>query len=51
MSSTDKKPPNTPEKFSWGMTLPLAIFLALAGLLFFGLSSGDPSRLPSALIG
>ncbi len=51
MSSTDKKPPNTPAKFSWGMTLPLAIFLALAGLLFFGLSSGDPSRLPSALIG
>jgi cytochrome c biogenesis protein CcmG/thiol:disulfide interchange protein DsbE len=40
----------TPE-FSWGMALPLVIFMALAGLFFFGLQSGDPSRLPSALIG
>ena len=31
--------------------LPLAIFLALAGLFFFRLGSGDPSRIPSALIG
>jgi cytochrome c biogenesis protein CcmG/thiol:disulfide interchange protein DsbE len=31
--------------------LPLLIFLALAGLFFFRLSSGDPSRLPSVLIG
>jgi cytochrome c biogenesis protein CcmG/thiol:disulfide interchange protein DsbE len=33
------------------VALPLLIFLALAGLLFFRLGSGDPSRLPSALIG
>ena len=31
--------------------LPLAIFLALAGLFLFRLGSGDPSRLPSVLIG
>ncbi len=33
------------------VALPLAIFLALAALFFFRLGSGDPSRLPSALIG
>ncbi len=31
--------------------LPLAAFLALAALFFFRLGSGDPSHLPSALIG
>jgi cytochrome c biogenesis protein CcmG, thiol:disulfide interchange protein DsbE len=31
--------------------LPLIIFLALAALFFFRLGSGDPSRIPSALIG
>lgn len=31
--------------------LPLAIFLALAVLFFFRLGTGDPERLPSALIG
>jgi cytochrome c biogenesis protein CcmG/thiol:disulfide interchange protein DsbE len=30
---------------------PLVVFLLLALLFFFGLRSGDPSRLPSALIG
>jgi cytochrome c biogenesis protein CcmG/thiol:disulfide interchange protein DsbE len=33
------------------VVLPLFVFLALAALLFFRLGSGDPSRLPSALIG
>jgi len=33
------------------IALPLLGFIALAGLFFRGLSSGDPSRLPSALIG
>ena len=33
------------------MLLPLAVFLALAALFFFRLGSGDPSRIPSALIG
>src|SRR5881396_2341561 len=31
--------------------LPLTVFLALAALFFFRLGSGDPSRIPSALIG
>jgi cytochrome c biogenesis protein CcmG, thiol:disulfide interchange protein DsbE len=31
--------------------LPLVLFLALAALFFFRLGAGDPSRLPSALIG
>jgi cytochrome c biogenesis protein CcmG/thiol:disulfide interchange protein DsbE len=31
--------------------LPLALFLALAALFFYRLGSGDPSKLPSALIG
>jgi cytochrome c biogenesis protein CcmG/thiol:disulfide interchange protein DsbE len=33
------------------VALPLLVFIALAALLFFRLGSGDPSRLPSALIG
>jgi cytochrome c biogenesis protein CcmG/thiol:disulfide interchange protein DsbE len=31
--------------------LPLVLFLALAALFFFRLGSGDPSKIPSALIG
>lgn len=31
--------------------LPLFVFLALAALVFFRLGDGDPSRIPSALIG
>jgi cytochrome c biogenesis protein CcmG/thiol:disulfide interchange protein DsbE len=31
--------------------LPLLLFLALAGLFFFRLGIGDPSRIPSVLIG
>jgi cytochrome c biogenesis protein CcmG, thiol:disulfide interchange protein DsbE len=31
--------------------LPLAVFVALAALFLFRLGSGDPSKLPSALIG
>jgi cytochrome c biogenesis protein CcmG/thiol:disulfide interchange protein DsbE len=33
------------------VALPLVAFLALAALFFFRLGSGDPSRIPSALIG
>jgi cytochrome c biogenesis protein CcmG/thiol:disulfide interchange protein DsbE len=36
---------------SWGTALPLIVFMALAGLFYVGLFSGDPSKLPSALIG
>jgi cytochrome c biogenesis protein CcmG/thiol:disulfide interchange protein DsbE len=36
----------------WALVaLPLAVFLALLALLLFRLGAGDPSRLPSALIG
>jgi cytochrome c biogenesis protein CcmG/thiol:disulfide interchange protein DsbE len=31
--------------------LPLVVFLGLAALFFFRLGAGDPSRIPSALIG
>ena len=33
------------------LLLPLMLFLALAALFLFRLGSGDPSRIPSALIG
>ncbi len=35
----------------WLFALPLVLFLALAALFFGRLFAGDPSRLPSALIG
>ena len=35
----------------WGTALPFIVFAALAGLFFYALQTGDPSRLPSALIG
>jgi cytochrome c biogenesis protein CcmG, thiol:disulfide interchange protein DsbE len=36
---------------SWLLALPLLAFIVLAVIFWFGLGSGDPSRLPSALIG
>jgi cytochrome c biogenesis protein CcmG, thiol:disulfide interchange protein DsbE len=33
------------------MALPLAVFAALAAIFWFQLGDGDPSRIPSALIG
>jgi cytochrome c biogenesis protein CcmG/thiol:disulfide interchange protein DsbE len=42
-------------RFSWLrstlMALPLLAFVALAAIFWFRLGSGDPSRIPSALIG
>ena len=35
----------------WGLAAPLLIFAGLAGLFWFALHGGDPSRLPSALVG
>lgn len=35
----------------WVVILPLIIFIALAVLFFFRLKAGDPSAIPSALIG
>jgi cytochrome c biogenesis protein CcmG/thiol:disulfide interchange protein DsbE len=40
----------TPRR-SWLMAAPLIAFVALAALFWFRLGSGDPSKIPSALIG
>jgi cytochrome c biogenesis protein CcmG/thiol:disulfide interchange protein DsbE len=47
--SLDSRP--TPQRRSWLVALPLIAFALLAGLFWFRLGSGDPSRIPSALIG
>ncbi|MDJ0512343.1 MAG: DsbE family thiol:disulfide interchange protein [Methyloceanibacter sp.] len=38
-------------KRRFGVLLPFVMFAALAGLFFVALNAGDPSNLPSALIG
>ena len=40
-----------PQRRTFLMVLPLLAFTALAVLFWFRLGSGDPSRIPSALIG
>jgi cytochrome c biogenesis protein CcmG/thiol:disulfide interchange protein DsbE len=40
-----------PRSRAWLMSLPLIAFAALAAIFWFQLGSGDPSRIPSALIG
>jgi len=40
-----------PRNRSWLMALPLLGFIALAAIFWFRLGNGDPSRIPSALIG
>lgn len=45
------KAASPPRRRRWLVWLPLAIFAALAALFIFRLGAGDPSRLPSALIG
>ncbi|HET7849138.1 MAG TPA: DsbE family thiol:disulfide interchange protein [Pseudolabrys sp.] len=49
MSTTAETP--TGKRRNFFLLLPLLLFLALAALFFFRLGSGDPSRIPSALIG
>jgi cytochrome c biogenesis protein CcmG, thiol:disulfide interchange protein DsbE len=39
------------QRRSWLIVLPVIVFLALAALFWFRLGDGDPSRIPSALIG
>ncbi len=41
----------TPQRRSWLLALPLIAFMALAALFWLRLGDGDPSRIPSALIG
>jgi cytochrome c biogenesis protein CcmG, thiol:disulfide interchange protein DsbE len=50
-STTDATPRSKPERRSWLMALPLVGFIALAGLFLLRLHGGDPSKIPSALIG
>ena len=40
-----------PRSSRWVMALPLIVFAALAAIFWFRLDGGDPSRIPSALIG
>lgn len=40
----------TPRRRKGWLLLPLLVFLALVALFYFRLSSGDPSRVPSALL-
>ncbi|MBR0796540.1 DsbE family thiol:disulfide interchange protein [Bradyrhizobium jicamae] len=40
-----------PQGRRWLLALPLIVFLGLAGLFLLRLYGGDPSRIPSALIG
>jgi cytochrome c biogenesis protein CcmG/thiol:disulfide interchange protein DsbE len=48
----DKTNPDTaPRRRRFIVLLPLAIFLSLAALFLFRLNAGDPSLIPSALIG
>ena len=49
MSAADATPRKPRRNFL--VALPLVGFLALAALFYIGLGAGDPSRLPSALIG
>jgi cytochrome c biogenesis protein CcmG/thiol:disulfide interchange protein DsbE len=51
MSAETRASTAAPRRRTWLALLPLVVFLALAALFFFRLGSGDPSRVPSALIG
>ena len=46
-STTD----GAPQRSRWLMAAPLIAFTALAAIFWFRLGTGDPSRIPSALIG
>lgn len=48
MSGTESA---SPRRRTWLVALPLIIFAGLLALFLFRLGAGDPSRLPSALIG
>jgi cytochrome c biogenesis protein CcmG/thiol:disulfide interchange protein DsbE len=51
MSADTQSSAAAPRRRTWLVLLPLIVFLALAALFVFRLGSGDPSRVPSALIG
>ncbi len=43
--------PELPKRPIWLTALPVLVFAGIAALFFYALQAGDPSRLPSALIG
>ena len=49
--STPAASSETSRSSRWLMALPLVVFAALAAIFWYRLGSGDPSRIPSALIG
>jgi cytochrome c biogenesis protein CcmG/thiol:disulfide interchange protein DsbE len=51
--ASEKRVPETAnrKRGRWAVALPLLIFAGLAGLFYYALHTGDPSRLPSAMIG
>jgi cytochrome c biogenesis protein CcmG, thiol:disulfide interchange protein DsbE len=51
MSHISESTEAAPRRRSLLMLLPLVVFMGLAVLFWYGLGSGDPSRIPSALIG
>jgi cytochrome c biogenesis protein CcmG/thiol:disulfide interchange protein DsbE len=51
MSDLTPSDPPPRRRRPWLMALPLVTFVALAALFWFGLREGDPSKIPSALIG
>jgi len=51
MSELSEQAAPAPRRRSLLMLLPLALFLGLAALFWLRLGDGDPSRIPSALIG
>jgi cytochrome c biogenesis protein CcmG/thiol:disulfide interchange protein DsbE len=48
---SDQSTAASPQRRTFLMVLPLLAFAALAVLFWFGLGSGDHSRIPSVLIG
>ncbi len=48
---SDQSSPAPRQRRTFLVLLPLIVFLALALLFWFRLGSGDPSRIPSALLG
>lgn len=54
MVSDTSQDPNTqqpPQSRRFAVLIPLVAFIILSGFFLYALQSGDPSRLPSALIG
>jgi cytochrome c biogenesis protein CcmG/thiol:disulfide interchange protein DsbE len=49
--SVENNSPRAASPWRWLMVIPLIVFGGLAALFFLRLGSGDPSKIPSALLG